>query len=848
MIKSGSTAWQIIKPGVDLGLIDSIIITYKTLPGYGSRVLLQKRYPDDTRVNGDELLLPLSQADTTLLREEGGDRVRLELQYNFTSGAVAKSEIQTVHIGDTLATAFVDGSNPDEAQIEGRPIEFSAGDAIVIESKNKCVKDWNENDPTSPKYIEGRTHYKICVFHSEMNKPNTHDGWHQIDKPGEGVSLLIDGTDVPDYWWPRYTELSNVIAEAHGTFEAEIRLGFPEDSAYADRTMEYKIGPGNLKNAKYLTMLDDKNYTVNFIGTSTPYQLQIAIIVDTTALVEENKAVYPVRGIYFVCEGVDALPSGSHVTMVRTGIFRYYPLDPKYIPDEIARTADVVARQQLAADAGKALVIGEDGVVKVGEVGGGSLVVEIIQNDFGFTTSHTSQEIYAAHTAGKTVQAHVFGRYAPCVNAYEHAAYFEQEDIETGAVRKLRATISDNEADVQYIDYTPPVTSVNGQTGDVKVSGSLIVTITENDDGTLTPSHTSQEIYAAYTGGKSVMMYVYNDIIPLEMVFAPDYVQFAKIASDGVETMRLAVWIRDDQIDLNVGGAIPPMTPATADEDGASGLVPAPAAGQQDMVLHGDGTWREVEGGGGWRRLSHWEKDDNIVIQPDAFDVTTGVYTVSSGHGLAGNISVAPYLNGGNPNGYYAKTPAQIFKTAYLSLIVLSDTTFKLQSNGADITYTTTQTVNPGAFRFESAEWMAGYKNIAEVKGLDDYEELLIVTHGQSSGAEIQPYIMPTAGLRHDLSWNDGWRPIPYMNANGNTYGEKMDALGKSDIIYAMSIYINNVAGYSMHRGYSMSFNSSGNGARKTVEHINIFGKITAAKIMYINSLANGSVFDVYAR
>lgn len=41
--------------------------------------------------------------------------------------------------------------------------------------------------------------------------------------------------------------------------------------------------------------------------------------------------------------------------------------------------------------------------------------------------------------------------------------------------------------------------------------------------------------------------------------------------------------------------AIPPMAPATADEDGLPGLVPAPAAGQQDMVLHGDGTWRAVE-------------------------------------------------------------------------------------------------------------------------------------------------------------------------------------------------------------------------------------------------------------
>lgn len=496
MIKSGSTAWQIIKPGVDLGLIDSIIVTYKTLPGYGSRVLLQKRYPDDTRVNGDELLLPLSQADTTLLREEGGGRVRLELQYNFTSGAVAKSEIQTVHIGDTLATAYVDGSNPDEAQIDGLPIEFAAGDAIVIESKNKCVKDWNENNPESEKYIEGRSHYKVCVFHSEMNKPNTHDGWHQIDKPGEGVSLLIDGTEVPDYWWPRYTELSNVIAEAHGTFEAEIKLGFPEDSAYADRTMEYKIGPGNLKNAKCLTMLDDKNYTVNFIGTNTPYRLQIAIIVDTAALVEENKAVYPVRGIYFVCEGADALPSGSHVTMVRTGIFRYYPLDPKYIPDSIARTDDVIPRQQLAADAGKALVIGEDGVVKAGEVGG----------------------------------------------------------------------------------------------------GSLIVTIAENDDGTLTPSHTSQEIYEAYMGGKSVTAVLDSYIFRLTGSLE-DTALFEMTAVGEHNNVSQGQIIVAGNKAAFEDHHILPMTPATADEDGASGLVPAPLAGQQDMVLHGDGTWRKVKAG-----------------------------------------------------------------------------------------------------------------------------------------------------------------------------------------------------------------------------------------------------------
>jgi hypothetical protein len=294
----------------------------------------------------------------------------------------------------------------------------------------------------------------------------------------------------------------------------------------------------------------------------------------------------------------------------------------------------------------------------------------------------------------------------------------------------------------------------------------------------------------------------------------------------------------------------------------ASDVIPLPATasvGQTIKVSAVDANGKPTawvatnfpEGGGGsggWIRLSHWEKEDNIVIQPDAFDVSTGVYTVSSGHGLAENITVAPYLNGGSPTGYYTKVPVQIFKSAYLSLIVLSDTTFKLQSNGEDITYTTTQTIDASKFRFESASGNDVYSNIAEIKGLDDYDEILIVTSGQSSGGEIQPFIMPTAGLHHDLSLNDSWRPILYTTVNGNEYGGKMDCLAKSDIIYAMSMYINNVAGYSMHRGYSISFNGSEKGSRKTVEHINIFRKVTAAKIRYINSLANGTVFDVYAR
>jgi hypothetical protein len=344
MIKSGSTAWQIIKPGVDLGLIDSIIITYKTLPGYGSRVLLQKRYPDDTRVNGDELLLPLSQADTTLLREEGGDRVRLELQYNYSSGAVAKSEIQTVHIGDTLATAYVDGSNPDEAQIEGLPIEFAAGDAIVIESKNECVKDWNENDPESEKYIEGRTHYKKPTYPSDAP---------MIETLTAGATLLYDFTGLSATYINRILYENATDPDGQYPFEWSFEIKLSTGWRAAEST---SAGNG------FAEKIDDANFRI--MGNKT-YDFYLYFISDPALLTPEYANRFPKKGIYVTVNDAGT----ANIRNFKAGFVAVAQLKRNYIPDSIARTADVVSRQQLTADAGKALVIGEDGVVKPGDVG-----------------------------------------------------------------------------------------------------------------------------------------------------------------------------------------------------------------------------------------------------------------------------------------------------------------------------------------------------------------------------------------------------------------------------------------------------------------------------------------------
>ena len=66
------------------------------------------------------------------------------------------------------------------------------------------------------------------------------------------------------------------------------------------------------------------------------------------------------------------------------------------------------------------------------------------------------------------------------------------------------------------------------------------------------------------------------------------------------ETETLTWKSLDERItELEKGGTTSTMTGATADTDGASGLVPAPKAGEQEKFLRGDGTWADVIASGG---------------------------------------------------------------------------------------------------------------------------------------------------------------------------------------------------------------------------------------------------------
>lgn len=62
---------------------------------------------------------------------------------------------------------------------------------------------------------------------------------------------------------------------------------------------------------------------------------------------------------------------------------------------------------------------------------------------------------------------------------------------------------------------------------------------------------------------------------------------------------------------------------ATAETDGTRGLVIAPLAGEQERFLRGDGTWAEVQGGGGLPGQGYTGSD---LILRDAEGNISGVW------------------------------------------------------------------------------------------------------------------------------------------------------------------------------------------------------------------------------
>lgn len=104
---------------------------------------------------------------------------------------------------------------------------------------------------------------------------------------------------------------------------------------------------------------------------------------------------------------------------------------------------------------------------------------------------------------------------------------------------------------------------------------------------------------------------------------------------------------------IESGGEIPPelhfevMRGATDTEDGSGGITPPPLAGQQDHVLHGDGTWRK----GGVDKQELTEFVDKAIAEAKEngdLDVDPGIYIGSDAPPDNASVWIDP---SGDPSG-----------------------------------------------------------------------------------------------------------------------------------------------------------------------------------------------------
>lgn len=182
---------------------------------------------------------------------------------------------------------------------------------------------------------------------------------------------------------------------------------------------------------------------------------------------------------------------------------------------------------------GKALIINDDGDIVPGEVQDTTdhpLYLCQLSTAAPFTLDHTYAEVVEADAAGYAVAAK-WGKYI-----------FTLRTVSDTVAQFACADLEFRDYGVTLLTFNLPAdgTEVNGIYAKVPFAGAEAGGVICADDATEA------------------------DTVP------------ARIGEDG----KLYV------------AAPPPMTGATETEAGAAGLVPAPAAGEQDMVLHGDGTWR----------------------------------------------------------------------------------------------------------------------------------------------------------------------------------------------------------------------------------------------------------------
>lgn len=144
----------------------------------------------------------------------------------------------------------------------------------------------------------------------------------------------------------------------------------------------------------------------------------------------------------------------------------------------------------------------------------------------------------------------------------------------------------------------------------------LIVSMTPKN-GQWVADHTRSEIVAHVEKGGSVGLAAINNLNAYYWSHNDQYAIFRDVRTATARAYTIYYYIDESGVctDKTQEYTPPAMTGATADADGVSGLVPAPAAGDDGKFLRGDGTWGKIDitdgGGGGWTLV------DSMTITPE---------------------------------------------------------------------------------------------------------------------------------------------------------------------------------------------------------------------------------------
>lgn len=138
---------------------------------------------------------------------------------------------------------------------------------------------------------------------------------------------------------------------------------------------------------------------------------------------------------------------------------------------------------------------------------------------------------------------------------------------------------------------------VQNSAGSGSSGGGGVVTITDNGDGTYSSSHTPAEIAAMAETGAVVATLTLDDFpYILQMITGSaetGAAVFSFVILEDDEVNNMFVLVSDYGVEvMSESYYVGQMQGAAADGSGAGGTVPIPGVGNQDAVLHGDGTWR----------------------------------------------------------------------------------------------------------------------------------------------------------------------------------------------------------------------------------------------------------------